>query len=455
MHLHRLILILCLALPAGLQAAETCVTADCHATYKTGKAPHSPVAEGDCLSCHKKVGAEHPLKGQKTFELTAKVPELCYQCHDPYKKKVVHAPVKEGDCLSCHKVHGGANKYLLPVGSDLTSLCSECHDPAAMKGEFVHGPVAAGECTACHSPHDSVEKKLMKGKGRELCSSCHDDFGSKMKEAKVIHAPVQIDNCTACHSPHAGPSRYFLKKKVTELCLGCHGKIAKKHNDSKVKHKPLAQDEGCSGCHTSHYSSSKGLLRTGEKDMCLTCHGVDKLGNPPLRNMKKELEKKKYLHGPIQKDRCTPCHDPHGSNNYRLTKGNYPSQIYTPYKDDSYSLCLTCHEKNLLKYPETTVYTRFRNGNKNLHFVHVSNKTKGRSCKLCHEIHASEGDKLISPIGSRFGNWNIPLRFKQTSTGGSCAPGCHRPFEYDREKPVDYLPLTPGEGGEKGEEAPK
>lgn len=452
MRKRLLILIFSLILTAKAFAAETgetCVTATCHPAMKEFKVIHQPVKVGNCLACHKQTNKEHPLKGGKSFELTAKIPAMCYKCHNAMgKKKVVHQPVKEGDCSSCHKVHGAANKFLLEVGSDQSDLCFGCHDAAMMKMKFAHGPAAAGECTTCHTPHEGDEKRLMRAKTRDVCLKCHDEFGKNMKAAKVLHAPVQIDSCTACHKPHAADFKYFLKKDVADLCVGCHAKIAKKHNDAPVKHKPLVQPLGCSGCHSTHFSQYKGLLAMNEKDMCLTCHGVDTLGNPPLKNMSKELANKKYLHGPIQKERCTPCHDPHGSATFRLLKGNYPDQLYAPFKDNSFSFCLNCHEKNLLKYPETTLYTKFRNGKENLHFVHVANKRKGRSCKLCHDIHASNGQKLISPEGSPFGDWKVPTRFKMTDTGGSCAPGCHKPYSYDRVTPVNYAP-TPAQTDEK------
>jgi predicted CXXCH cytochrome family protein len=308
-----------------------------------------------------------------------------------------------------------------------------------LKGANVHGPVAVGECDHCHEAHESNEKRLLKGKMKDVCLVCHAEFGRQMKEAAVVHAPVQLDTCNSCHMPHATDNKFLLKKPLPDLCIGCHVKIANKHNDSKVKHKPLVQTLGCSGCHSSHFAPAKGLIPGDEKTMCLNCHGGDTQGTMPLKNMTKEMAGKKFLHGPIQKNRCAPCHDPHGSNNYRLLKGNYPAELYTPYRDDSFSFCLTCHEKDMLRYPETTVYTKFRNGKRNLHYVHVANKRKGRSCKVCHDIHASNGERLISPEGAPFGEWMIPLRFKMTRTGGSCAPGCHRPFDYDREKPADYI----------------
>jgi hypothetical protein len=30
----------------------------------------------------------------------------------------------------------------------------------------------------------------------------------------------------------------------------------------------------------------------------------------------------------------------------------------------------------------------------------------------------------------------MPINYKQTETGGSCAPGCHGTLGYDRDKPL-------------------
>src|SRR6266545_230219 len=78
--------------------ADSCVTAACHAAIGGIKQPHQPVKDGDCLSCHQQKAKEHPVKGGKSFELTAKGAALCTQCHDTMgKKKVIHSPVQEGD----------------------------------------------------------------------------------------------------------------------------------------------------------------------------------------------------------------------------------------------------------------------------------------------------------------------------------------------------------------------
>ena len=92
--------------------------------------------------------------------------------------------------------------------------------------------------------------------------------------------------------------------------MECHAAIGKKVTAAKVPHKPILQEGGCTNCHAAHFSKGKGLLPADEKTVCLSCHGNDKLGVPPLKNIKKELEGKKYLHGPIQQGKCTACSRP-------------------------------------------------------------------------------------------------------------------------------------------------
>jgi len=425
---------------SGPAWGASCLTSACHTAIAAIAQPHVPVKDGDCASCHTLHTKEHPIKGAKSFDLTAKGAALCSNCHDAKgKKKVVHEPVKEGDCTSCHKPHGASGRFLLDMGEDQTQFCLGCHDAAPFKQKYMHGPVAVGSCTECHDPHESAEKALLKAPVRDLCLKCHADFAKTLKESPVVHQPVQLGPCTSCHNPHGASVVSFIKEKMPDICVRCHDKIGKKLAGVKVPHKPVMKEGGCVNCHSAHVSNAKGMLSADEMGVCLSCHDKDNLGTPALRNIKKDLEGKKYLHGPILKGSCKACHDPHGSDYFRMLSGSYPASMYAPFKDGIYDACLNkCHEKNLLRFTETTIYTKFRNGKQNLHFVHVANKQKGRTCRICHEPHASDGPKLIKVEGSQFGEWKIPLNFKINSTGGSCAPGCHKAFIYDREKPIVY-----------------
>ncbi len=421
---------------AGNARGDSCVTSACHVEIAKIAVPHAPVKEGDCASCHNAVSKEHPIKGGKSFQLAAKGGALCTGCHDGLaSKKLVHEPVKSGECTACHKPHGSSGRFLLEKGDDQNPLCTGCHDQATFQQRFMHGPAAVGSCTECHDPHQSQEKALLKQNVRDTCLRCHSDFNSQLKAAVFQHPPVKKDPCTTCHNPHGSGVPMFLVKKMPDLCISCHASIGKKIAEAKVLHKPIKSEAGCSSCHSSHFSKAKGLLAFTEMETCLSCHGTDK---PPLKNIKKEIANKKYLHGPLKNGECKGCHDPHGSNYFRMLGGNYPETLYAPYKDGLYDACLKCHEKNLLRFADTTIYTKFRNGNRNLHYVHVVNSRKGRTCRVCHAPHASSGEKLINVEGVQFGEWKVPINFKTTAAGGSCAPGCHRPLAYNREKAEDY-----------------
>ncbi len=372
--------------------ANSCVTADCHPGLIKKSVVHQAAAD-DCLGCHQRKVEAHPVKGGKSFALVA-----------------------EG-----------------------MALCSRCHDEKMVKGKFGHGPAVNGNCMECHDIHSADHKHLLRQEEQELCFKCHQDFKTGLQSAAVVHDPVKSQPCTSCHEAHSGPHESLLKGKMEDVCAECHAEIGDKVKKAKTKHMPLYRKEACGSCHLVHFGERKNLLQFSEKELCLDCHGKDNIGKSDgLKNIKKELEGKKHLHGPIKEEKCSVCHDPHGSANPRLLTGTYPSDFYANYKPGMYGFCLGCHEENLLRFPETTVNTEFRNGNKNLHFIHSARKLKGRTCRTCHEPHASDGDKLITAEGASFGSWKIPIRFVLMETGGSCSPGCHQTKRYDRVHPVDY-----------------
>jgi predicted CXXCH cytochrome family protein len=141
-------------------------------------------------------------------------------------------------------------------------------------------------------------------------------------------------------------------------------------------------------------------------------------------------------HGPIRDGNCFGCHAPHGSNNSRLLAKPYPEAFYQPFAEEKYDLCFSCHDKQLVETEKTANLTGFRNGQRNLHFVHV-NRAKGRNCRSCHETHVSTNELHLRD-SVPFGNWQMPIRFAKVDTGGSCSPGCHKSYTYDRNNPVNY-----------------
>jgi len=423
-HRNTLLLTVLVVLAAlGLFARETkavpgegCVTAQCHPKMLKAKVIH-PAAES-CGDCHQAGAAPHPQKGQKTFRLAEKGAELCRMCHTAgAAKKFVHDPVKSGECTSCHDPHESNEAKLLVQPKD--RLCSMCHSEKTNL-KYMHGPAAVGDCTACHVPHDSDNKALLVKSGNELCFTCHGTIQSEMKK-KTVHDAIQ-EGCTSCHNPHGSSSRKLLSAEGETLCFQCHSGIRERIDKSKSLHAPVKTEKACASCHDPHASDGEKLLQKAGKDLCLDCH--------------KDVLKKNQavLHGPIREGKCTPCHDPHGSPNAKLLVKAFPTDLYVPYTDNTYPLCFSCHNRDLLRFPDTSYATGFRDGDKNLHFLHVNKKEKGRNCKACHAMHASELPKLV-PEKVAFAKWDLPLKFVKTETGGSCAPGCHKKFNYDRKTP--------------------
>jgi len=409
-----------------------CTKAGCHEEYTKRPIVHSPVETGACDACHEAdPGAEHQ------FKPTATGADLCTECHEEeqFQGKVVHGPVVQGQCVSCHDPHGGKAKGLLTTDT-IAALCSECHDKTLDGLAFVHGPAAIGQCTACHQPHASEHPSLLRAADRELCFECHSEVQERTASMKHIHQPVE-GSCLSCHKPHGAANKMMLSATAPGLCLDCHDTIAQRLESAKWKHSPVTTERACLTCHDAHASEAAGLaLPTGSTPLCLSCHNKEIMTpKGTIINVAAHLESNSHHHGPVQNGDCTACHNPHGGEWVAFLAYEYPSRFYAAFKPDGYQLCFECHEASSFESPETDADTEFRNGTRNLHYVHVNKSFKGRTCRACHDPHASRNPKHIVERVP-FGNWNIPLNFQLTPTGGSCQPGCHQPYRYDREQPV-------------------
>lgn len=402
---------------------EACMTDKCHANMGKDKFVHGPVATGDCVFCHKPTG-------KHKFEPIKHVAELCYLCHTKLNtQKVVHSPIKQGNCTGCHNPHQSPNKLQLRAAG--AELCFTCHDRSIAGGKFLHGPVAVGGCSACHSPHQTDFPKLLMASGNDICFTCHGDKSDDMKNNKFVHAPVQA-SCTQCHNPHSGNYKYnFVAEGSSDLCMSCHTDKKQEIADATVKHGGLDTGRKCLACHSPHYSNFVKMLTMKPSSLCLSCHDKN---YAKTSNMKELLAKNAVWHGPIKENDCSSCHNTHGSKNFRILRENFPPIFYDAYNPNDYKLCFMCHEQTLAKDENTTTLTSFRNGNQNLHFVHVNQK-KGRTCRACHDAHATNNPRHIRD-SVPFGAWSLPVNFEKTKTGGQCLPGCHQMFKYDRDNPV-------------------
>ncbi len=419
---------------AESESESSCITSSCHPKMGKDKFVHGPVDEGECEVCHGEAEGHRENPQKNKFVEIEEVSEICYSCHEQFEeRKVTHSPVDDGECTACHSPHGSPYKFQLRAnGSD---LCFQCHDEELVGEKFVHGPAAAGGCIACHEPHTANYEKNLRAEPPELCYMCHTAKAEAIKGSEFVHTPV-AESCVNCHSPHSAPAKFMLPADPPELCLNCHKKKKAEIAAAKNKHGAVKIKKACLNCHDAHASNIDKNLRMEPMDLCLSCHyeslKTDE-DQKELINMKEWLEENKDHHGPIKQKDCSGCHNPHGSDNFRILRRPYPPTFYKAFKVENYNLCFGCHEKTLVLNPETTKLTNFRNGNMNLHYKHVNKPVKGRTCRACHETHASNNPKHIRD-GVPFGTWSLPLNYKKTETGGSCTPGCHKLKRYDREK---------------------
>jgi predicted CXXCH cytochrome family protein len=190
-------------------------------------------------------------------------------------------------------------------------------------------------------------------------------------------------------------------------------------------------------CHNPHATNVEKLLVQLPFDLCVSCHAVDGLkdeGGRSLTNFQRWLAENKEWHAPVAAKDCSSCHQPHGGPNFRLLVSAYPPEFYAPYDAKNYALCFGCHNDQAVKVAETDSLTGFRDGKRNLHFVHVNKLDRGRTCRACHEVHASKQAHHIRdgvPYGSK--GWVLKINFTKTASGGSCARTCHDTKGYDRK----------------------
>ena len=333
---------------------------------------------------------------------------LASGCHGALvKQKFVHRPAKKRECDACHEV-ADKKQHKFKMAEEGNELCTSCHDAPTTK-KHVHDPVKT-ECTACHNPHSSPAKGLLvKKEMRALCLTCH-----KLPQKKFVHGPVAAGACMACHEPHESDHPKLMRQSGSKQCFECHSDLEARMKQAKHVHSPVKKD--CRGCHSGHSSDHRALLNRAGNAMCLACH----------KDVNKELSSARVVHGVMKAEGgCLNCHEPHATP--------WPRML----KQQPASLCLGCHEKSMVLEKKTDKLTRFRNGDQNLHYVHVNRRVKGRTCRACHQAHASSLPAHVResvPFGKR--GWRLPLQVSLTKTGGRCT-GCHRPMGYDRVKPVD------------------
>jgi len=226
----------------------------------------------------------------------------------------------------------------------------------------------------------------------------------------------------------------LISKDEPDFCFECHPQIGQIIKSSSRVHEATIMGKSCSNCHAAHASFLPKLLLGPMYDICLSCHDKEVQGKDGalLQNIAAIMAENPFRHGPIQQNNCIACHNPHGSNIFRLLVSYFPEDFYAPFDLKEYNLCFQCHPKDTFLQERTTALTNFRDGDLNLHFMHVNKEDKGRTCRACHEVHASKQKAHVRSVVP-YGNWEFPLVFEADEEGGTCAAGCHDAKSYKRK----------------------
>jgi len=305
--------------------------------------------------------------------------------------------------------------------------------PAKEKAVSSHAPFEAGDCSLCHKSADRNAPGPITAAVNDQCLGCHEDF-RKILARKSSHAAAK-KSCVNCHNPHNSRQAKLLVEDPLTLCLSCHEEIKNLAIQSPVKHDPVTKGAKCANCHNPHGANVEHLLVQLPFHLCIKCHGKDDVvdgGGKRLTNIRKLMKENPRHHGPVAAEDCSACHEPHGSGNFRLLAIEYPPTFYSPYDPKLYALCYSCHDSRVAADPETTTLTQFRDGRRNLHFVHINKAERGRTCRACHEVHASKQQHQLRdgvPYGSK--GWMLKLNYTKTPTGGSCEKTCHGTYTYN------------------------
>jgi predicted CXXCH cytochrome family protein len=441
--------------------AELCTS--CHRPGEPKAVRHEPYAKHDCVKCHNPHGGE-----DKDFIPAPDQASLCAQCHDgkehdgrviaagPGKVTFPHEPVQKGECGGCHAPHESDHAKLL-IRDPKLELCTGCHReliPAVQavdgqaEGYQVPTPLPTGARFADVGllargeipppPPDSVFYYVtgpIRGNPFPEAAPA-DSVGGVVVQLVLVHKPLTSD-CAGCHPAHGSDSKAMLRDEPRRLCDGCHGeKMAKRLASARSRHGQAYESEACGSCHAGHTSRFAHLLRVPSRGLCLRCHDrairVDLVRRIP--DIGAQITGATAVHEPAERS-CVACHRSHASPEPRLLAGSYADGNYADDSSNAYALCFSCHE-NVAIEDEFSTRTGFRNGERNLHYLHVHGE-HGRTCRTCHATHGSADPKLISR-STLFGpsRWPLPIQYEKTETGGSCSAGCHRRLYYDRVTPV-------------------
>ncbi len=442
------------ALPAGpskqsdrptriIAFSEGCSTSECHAAFHGAPLVASPIAHARCEQCH-----APDTTGTHVYPVLKSTAAACTNCHVDLVGSH-HATGSAGsgggghvnDCLNCHAPHATANRFML-VGKPGESACVSCHPTA--DGRVRHSSYTKGACAACHDAHSPLANHDTPQTAAASCAECHAPAAAAVMLGSKPHGNL-TDACLSCHAPHASDHKGLLTAAPAQLCVSCHEDIRSAAAGATIPHGAMLTAEGCLACHDPHSGRTGGMLWSDQTTLCLSCHGktLKATDGRPIPEMATVMTKSAVKHGPISIGLCGACHAVHGGTHPALLKHAFAKVPQGKFDLANYALCFSCHDRELV-LGDGPGATGFRDGTKNLHLVHVKNGDRSSGCATCHEVHGGDHPRLIvNAANYENSDWKPPMKFLISPQGGSCAPGCHAPMSYTRDRAAAPRPPEP------------
>jgi len=166
----------------GVALCQSCHYELINETYNRDRI-HWPIVDGKgCINCHA------PHASSEKALLKAPTLTLCSECHADTmarqdRAQTKHSPISEGECMTCHSPHSSDNLFLLGQSS-IPDLCGKCHEWKSHSthpiGEDVvdpRNPNITVQCLSCHQTHGNEYKHFLHFElTKDMCVQCHIEY---------------------------------------------------------------------------------------------------------------------------------------------------------------------------------------------------------------------------------------------------------------------------------------
>ena len=230
----------------------------------------NPLSEADqqCLGCHSAAKLEKKLKNGETLSLHVAGPAFaasvhnmigCAGCHadmslanhPPLKKTIAgireHSVAFVEVCRQCHEdkfklYEGSIHASRLREGNPIAPVCTDCHNPHAVKPNTARMPVAEVPCQKCHGSVFEAYGESVHGKARSassdsaapICADCH-----RAHDVIAAGSGDRLKNaCLACHTNAVEAHKAWLPNAEHHFevvaCPACHAPNAQRRVDLRL-----------------------------------------------------------------------------------------------------------------------------------------------------------------------------------------------------------------------------